>query len=81
MKNVKVTTTYAGHAIISRDGREIGTVERSAGGPTPADGKWFAYESPSDADMMAHQHDRASRAVAWGATRTQAVEAFLDYLA
>ena len=44
----------------------------------PNAGWWFAYPSPSHADMIAHQEDYWSCAVAWGRTRKECAEAFLS---
>ena len=48
----------------------------SEGGPTPAEGQWFAYWFPSDADMMANQWDRWPRACARGWTMAECLKEF-----
>ncbi|MCR2051430.1 hypothetical protein NSA19_00880 [Actinomyces bowdenii] len=66
-----------GMSVLKRHGRQVATLERSKGGPTPQEGAWFAYATPSHADMMAAQHDRAAHAHAWGRTRKAAAAAFV----
>lgn len=75
----KIRTVCAGVArLCDEDGETIATLERSEGGMVPNAGWWFAYPSPSHADMIAHQEDYWSYAVAWGRTRKECAEAFLS---
>lgn len=76
---MKVSTITAGSAVVTVDGRELGAVERSDGDPTPGEGQWFGWLTPSSADMMANQHDRAARAQVWASTRHGAAEALVAY--
>lgn len=75
---MNIYTVCSGVArLLNDDGESIATLERSEGGMVPNPGWWFAYSSPSHADMMAHQDDRWAYAVAWGRTRKECAEAFL----
>lgn len=73
-----------GHATITHDGAVVGYVEyaetpRSEGGTVAYDRHWFAVDIHGS--TYGHQADRASRAIARGATRGEAVAAFLRAVA
>ena len=76
MKNLKIKRVRRGYHYIMLDGEQVGTMERSEGGPTPAEGQWFAYWCPSDADMMANQWDRHGHAAAHGRTMNECLKEF-----
>lgn len=76
---MQIATVTAGLASVIVNGHELGSVERSDGDPTPREGEWFGWLTPSSADMMASQTDRAARAQVWAPTRQGAAEALLTY--
>lgn len=79
-RKVTVRNLVAGVAELKVDGREVATLERSAGAPCAVpEGSWFAYPTPSFVEVMAEQGDRASHAVAHGSTRRKCVEAFMAW--
>lgn len=39
MKNLKIKRVRSGYHYIMLDGEQVGTMERSEGGPTPAEGQ------------------------------------------
>lgn len=78
MKNLKIKRVRSGYHYIMDGNEQVGTMERSEGGPTPAEGQWFAYWCPSDADMMANQWDRWPRACARGWTMAECLKEFAN---
>lgn len=76
MKNLKIRRVRRGYHYIMLDGEQVGTMERSEGGPTPDEGHWFATWFPSHADMMANQWDRWPRACARGWTMAECLKEF-----
>ena len=56
--------------------KRVGTIERSEGGPTPAEGEWFATYYPSSADLLANQWDRYGHAAAHGRTMNECLKNF-----
>lgn len=78
MKNLKIKRVRRGYHYIMLDGEQVGTMERSEGGPTPAEGQWFAYWCPSDADMMANQWDRWRLSAAHGRTMNECLKEFAN---
>lgn len=75
VRSIKIITIGPGDAqVLDRASeRPLLHVERSQGGPTPGAGRWFATPTPSSADMLAFQHDRAGWAIAWGPTRRECI--------
>lgn len=76
MKNLKIRRVRRGYHYIMLGSEQVGTMERSEGGPTPDEGQWFATLFPSHADMMANQWDRWPRAYARGRTMNECLKNF-----
>lgn len=76
MKNLKIERVSRGYHYITLNGERVGTMERSEGGPTPAEGEWFATYHPSTADYMPNQWDRWRRAAAHGRTMNECLTDF-----
>ena len=76
MKNLKIQRVRSGYHYIMDGDEQVGTMERSEGGPTPDEGHWFATWFPSHADMMANQWDRWRLAAAHGRTMNECLKEF-----